>query len=119
MNDLSATPTQKAPAVEDAITAFSGSDRRTAINAGHCVPPPVGCGRELRAKEFQTWDAQTQKEYTISGMCAACQEDFFKESDAGLWDLWDIEGMIEADELLPYSCPVAGTDENQIGETNE
>lgn len=63
-------PTEKSPQMESELQRLFGFDRRTAIRAGRCVPAPVGCGGD--ATEFR--DAQSTIEYTISGLCQACQD---------------------------------------------
>lgn len=41
-----------------------------------CAPRPIGCGKEIDSlTEFK--DELSAKEYTISGLCQACQDDFF------------------------------------------
>lgn len=66
-------PSKKDDLVEETITGFAGFDRRDSIVANRCVPPPMGCAREIPEAEFETWDRETLKEYTISGLCKACQ----------------------------------------------
>lgn len=67
-------PTVKSAAIEDAIQDIFGHDRREAIYQNRCVPKPIGCGREVVP---ELWDALSQKEFTISGLCADCQDGIF------------------------------------------
>jgi hypothetical protein len=39
------------------------------------------CGDAITTDEFSTWDALTQKEFRISGMCKTCQDKFFGEDE--------------------------------------
>ena len=70
-----AKPSQKSEAMEAAITSMFGVDRRSCIARNVCVPAPNGCGKP--AGEFR--DAASKKEYTMSGMCQTCQDNFFGE----------------------------------------
>jgi hypothetical protein len=63
------TPSQKNDEMEQELQRLFGFDRREAILADRCVPAPVGCGGP--ALEFP--DEESRQEYTISGLCAACQ----------------------------------------------
>lgn len=67
-------PTIKAPEIEDVLTRLSGDDRRQAIYENRCIKPPIGCGQVVVPEE---WDALTQKEFSISGLCADCQDSIF------------------------------------------
>lgn len=67
-------PTIKSEAIEDAIESIFGHDRREAIYQNKCVPKPIGCGREVLP---ELWDALSQKEFSISGLCADCQDGIF------------------------------------------
>ena len=67
-------PSKKSDQVENTINFFGQMaghkrDRHTAILTDKCV----ACDKE--AKEFR--DALSRKEYTISGMCQACQDEVF------------------------------------------
>ncbi len=66
-------PTDKYPALEDLLTQISGSDRRETIRAGLCRPAPMGCDKKVHA--FR--DELSVKEYTISGLCQACQDKIY------------------------------------------
>ena len=72
-----ATPAQKAPALENMMINMFGFDRRTFIENNKCVPAPIGCGGD--ATEFD--NESSQREYTLSGMCQACQNKFFGENE--------------------------------------
>ena len=62
-------PSHKSEAIEDALKAITGNDRRESINSKVCnwCDAPVG--------EFK--DALSAKEYGISGMCQGCQDSVF------------------------------------------
>jgi len=66
-----AEPTQKDPSIEAAIRGQFGMDRREAIKADQCQPPPMGCGSPVTA-EFR--DEDSKKEFAISGLCQRCQD---------------------------------------------
>jgi hypothetical protein len=72
-------PTKKSPMMADFLEKTTG--RSTAIGNKTCVRKPLGCGREIPIGEFETWDQLTLKEYTLSGMCKTCQDDFFKDPE--------------------------------------
>ena len=65
------TPTAKAPALESAITAITGVDRREAITTKSCAT----CGQDVTLDSFK--DELSLKEFHISGMCQTCQDDLF------------------------------------------
>lgn len=67
-------PTVKSEAIETAIQDVFGHDRREAIYQNKCVPKPIGCGQDVFP---EMWDTLTQKEFTISGLCADCQDGIF------------------------------------------
>ena len=66
-------PSTKSEEMEQAITGIFGHDRRQLIKENLCVPPPIGCGKPIA--EFR--NAISAKEYSISGLCQRCQDDFF------------------------------------------
>lgn len=67
-------PTVKAKEIEDVLTSLSGDDRREAIYENRCLKPPIGCGQAVIPEE---WDALSRKEFSISGLCADCQDGIF------------------------------------------
>ena len=67
-------PTVKAQGIEDVLTALSGDARRHAVYENRCLKQPIGCGQVVVPEE---WDALTQKEFSISGLCADCQDSIF------------------------------------------
>lgn len=67
-------PTVKAKEIEDVLTSLSGDDRRQVVYENRCLNPPIGCGQKVTPEE---WDALTQKEFSISGLCADCQDEIF------------------------------------------
>jgi len=76
-----AKPTQKSPEVEAKINAFSGSNRQESIRSNTCA----WCSGP--AAVFS--DSLSRKEYTISGMCQACQEKAYpsdEEDEAEAFD---------------------------------
>ncbi len=68
-----ATPSEKSPEIDAAMTHIFGFDRRESIVANRCVPPPIGCGGP--ATEFR--DPESRREYEISGLCQKCQDEVF------------------------------------------
>lgn len=68
-------PAEKAPEIRDFLDSISG--RSFAINADVCVGPPIGCGGD--ATEFR--NEISRKEYTLSGWCQNCQDNFFGKGD--------------------------------------
>lgn len=63
-------PTQKHSEIEAKLAQAIGQDRRVAILANLCQPPPIGCGGV--ATNFR--DQESQDEYRISGLCQECQD---------------------------------------------
>lgn len=70
-----ATPTEKSPALEELMDSLnpSGRKRVDSIKANICV----SCGKHVAWNEFK--DELSRKEYTISGLCQACQDKVFGE----------------------------------------
>lgn len=81
-------PSDKSPELEAEITRLFGFDRRACIEAGVCVPPPVGCGRPINSafpnigRPFR--DLASAREYTVSGLCQACQDKIWRPKGAEL-----------------------------------
>jgi hypothetical protein len=44
-----------------------------------CIPPPMGCGKDVSFKDFR--DEKSWKEYGMSGWCQECQDKFFEEQE--------------------------------------
>ena len=72
-NEQSFTPSPKSSAMETLLEMMAG--RSTAIANTRCIPAPIGCGEPV--SEFR--DAISAKEYTISGLCQACQDKIFND----------------------------------------
>lgn len=71
-----AEPTKKSAGVEAAISAFAGKDRLNTIHWGKCMT----CSASgLTRKSFV--DDLSWREYGISGMCQACQDEVFREGE--------------------------------------
>lgn len=70
-------PSKKSEEVEEVIKGLMGVDRREVIKSNTCVPPPIGCGGP--ATEFK--DDLSRREYSISGLCQACQDKVFGEPE--------------------------------------
>ncbi len=68
-----AQATKKSFAIESLLSTLTSEHRPTTIAGNKCISAPIGCGSD--ALEFR--DAISQKEYTISGMCQKCQDEFF------------------------------------------
>lgn len=66
-----ALESEKSFAMRTVLEALCG--RGSAIAADRCVDPPFGCGKP--ADEFR--DDLSRREYTISGLCQACQDEVF------------------------------------------
>lgn len=66
-------PSEKSPQINRAINEIFGFDREETIRQSRCVPPPIGCGQVVNGFK----DAISEKEYSISGLCQTCQDDFF------------------------------------------
>ena len=64
-----ATPSKKAPEIDDYIKNKLGIDRVSSIQHDKCAI----CGRD--ATKFK--DKDSEREYSISGMCQHCQDKFF------------------------------------------
>jgi len=68
-----AKPTKKSPGIEKFIThTLGGTSRTDSINKDKCAL----CGKS--AKKFK--DAESEREYRISGMCQKCQDKVFDGS---------------------------------------
>ena len=65
------TPTVKAPALESAISAITGVDRREALTSKTCTC----CGSAVTLDSFV--DELSLKDFHISGMCQFCQDKVF------------------------------------------
>lgn len=61
--------TQKTKGINDLLKAVFGKDREETIRGGLCMT----C--EAKADAFR--DDLSRREYTISGMCQACQDGVF------------------------------------------
>ena len=68
------TPSTKSPAMNAALSALLGIDRVATITSNVCV----FC--KGPAHEFR--DEKSLKEYSISGLCMACQDSIFDEGFA-------------------------------------
>jgi hypothetical protein len=69
------TPSPKSPGMETLLEMMAG--RTTAITHSRCVNAPIGCGNDING--FR--DAISAKEYTISGLCQACQDKIFGDGE--------------------------------------
>jgi len=70
-----ANPTPKNANLENAIQGMLGFNRAETIQENMCVPAPFGCGKPVSMDSFE--DELSRKEYSISGMCQNCQNEFF------------------------------------------
>lgn len=66
-------PSYKSEILEQSLKNMFGFDRRENIEQNFCVPEPFGCGQPIT--EFR--NEISAKEYTISGLCQKCQDEFF------------------------------------------
>jgi hypothetical protein len=74
-------PSNKSALIEDALTGLLGHDRKKTIESNHCIPAPIGCGREIPEEEFGTWAEIELREYAISAWCKTCQDKVFSSGD--------------------------------------
>jgi len=73
-----AEPQKKANAIDALINSISGNDRVTSIKTNKCaLRSSPNCDGTVN--KFK--DAISAREYTISGMCQACQDGFFGGSN--------------------------------------
>lgn len=66
-----AQPTDKSAQIDELLSLLAGKNRRSTISSNHCMTcdgPAVDFKNEL-----------SRREYSISGMCQACQDNFFGE----------------------------------------
>ena len=70
-------PTVKSIAIEDVLTNISGNHRPTAIRNNECV----WCNSQFENSYTHFRDDLSRKEYSISGMCQACQDKVYGEAD--------------------------------------
>ena len=66
---------EKDTTLEQARTSLFGFDRKEHIESDTCIPPPIGCGKPVG--EFV--DDLSAKEFSISGLCQACQDNIFAD----------------------------------------
>jgi hypothetical protein len=52
-------------------------DRDESVSALRCASIPIGCGKEITSEEFSEYTALDAKEYSMSGLCLGCQNEFF------------------------------------------
>ena len=71
---LGIEPTSKAPEIEAILTTITGKDRPTIISGGKCI---FCNAQDLKPESFK--GALSIREYSISGMCQACQDATFEE----------------------------------------
>lgn len=74
-----AEPSKKSSQLEAFLEDLTG--RSSAIKANKCIVPPFGCGRAISDEEMASWDELTRREFSISGMCAECQDSVFGGGD--------------------------------------
>lgn len=82
-----ANPSPKNEDLENAIEGMLGFNRAETIQENKCVPPPFGCGKPVSMDDFK--DDLSRKEYSLSGMCQTCQDEFFKPADQQHEDIPD------------------------------
>ena len=70
-------PTNKSQAVDQAITAHTGINRRASIESNSCAAR--GCTMIVHTGSFR--NAISIREFKISGLCQACQDSIFLPSD--------------------------------------
>jgi hypothetical protein len=52
-------------------------ERDEAVSNLRCAAEPIGCGKEISPEEFATYSPLDKKEYSMSGLCLPCQDNFF------------------------------------------
>lgn len=67
------TPSDKSHGMEKALNKIFHFDRSQTIKNNLCVPSPIGCGQPI--SDFR--NEKSKKEYSISGLCQACQDTIF------------------------------------------
>ena len=69
-------PSKKSPVIEEFLDDMIGASRQETIRSNKCIPPPFGCNKQFDPDtEFNS--LLEQREYAISGLCAACQWKIF------------------------------------------
>jgi hypothetical protein len=68
-----ADPSEKAPELTSFLEEVAS--RSTSIKSDVCVPAPFGCGKPVDPPGFR--NELSRREYTISGLCQACQDSVF------------------------------------------
>lgn len=66
---------EKSNEIEELLYRTFNVNRRKTIENGDCV----FCDHKIEENEFR--DEISKKEYSISGMCQKCQDDFFGVTD--------------------------------------
>jgi hypothetical protein len=69
--DWKPNPSEKSEAIDHAITAIFGINRKESIKHKHCAI----CSSEVEVDSFK--DDLSLKEFHISGMCQPCQDKIF------------------------------------------
>ena len=69
--DWKPVPSEKAPELEQAISAIFGINRKESIERKQCAI----CSSEVELDSFK--DEISLKEFHISGMCQTCQDGIF------------------------------------------
>lgn len=64
-------PTEKSPEIDNAIKQIFGIDRKHSIMTKMCV----FCGKPALEADFR--DEISKREFSISGICQACQDQTF------------------------------------------
>jgi hypothetical protein len=96
-------PTNKSNPINSMLASVFGVDRVKTITEGYCV----SCDTTgIVATSFR--DDISKKEYSISGMCQSCQDDFFGVSDDEPEDPYT-DAEADADTLASAGY---GTDED-------
>ena len=68
-----AEPMETTQQIEDFLTGITGESRPEAIKSDRCV--------FCKGSATAFTDEVSRREYSISGMCQICQDDFFNEED--------------------------------------
>ena len=65
--------TKKSPAIDHFLSTLMGKSRQVVIRNGLCMT----CDTQGNLSPRNWKDDLSRKEYTISGMCQSCQDEFF------------------------------------------
>lgn len=86
--------------------------REGTIASYNCMAHPIGCGRSLTQLEISSWDLTSQREYSQSGWCIACQDRVFRDPERCTCDdgpCCEVDigvGILTCEDKHQRPCPV-------------